>query len=281
MNNTKPRAFTLIELLVVISIIALLIAILLPALGAAREAARRMQSNTQVRGLQQGFFITSQDNKGWYVGVENPRGQNAPDVFNNGVDVDTLVGFGTAGNRAGSYVSTRFALILEADAVTPEYIKSPSETRTDFETWKSDGTYNVNTTGDTFWSYALPNTYNSNTNFIWRGRFNQWRDTADSSAVVVSDRLVSRGAQGDAEDYESIWTEEGEGWAGAISFNDNHTEFLNSADVEGTDYGVKSTAPDDLFWSQAGDPMFDDGVPDDSNAKQIAWTNNVSTIPDP
>ena len=278
----QRHAFTLIELLVVISIIALLIAILLPALGAARNAARQMQNTTHVRGLQQGFFIVSQDNKGWYVGIEDPRGQNAASAFSNGNEIDTLVGFGGVGNRAGSYVSARFALILEADAVPADYILSPAETREDFRSWDANGSYNVNTTGDTFWSYALPSTYNQPDNWIWKGRFDQWRDTADASAVVVSDRLTERGAtQGASENYESIWTEPGEGWAGAVSFNDNHTEFVRGADIEGTNYGDGTLGLDDLFWSTAGDEMFDNGAAADRNAKQIAWTNNVTEIPDP
>jgi prepilin-type N-terminal cleavage/methylation domain-containing protein/prepilin-type processing-associated H-X9-DG protein len=57
----RQRAFTLIELLVVISVIALLIGILLPALKQARERARTVVCQSNLRQLSMAMFTYATD----------------------------------------------------------------------------------------------------------------------------------------------------------------------------------------------------------------------------
>jgi prepilin-type N-terminal cleavage/methylation domain-containing protein len=50
-QSVKKHGFTLVELLVVISIIALLVSILMPALSRARETAKRVVCQSNMRQM--------------------------------------------------------------------------------------------------------------------------------------------------------------------------------------------------------------------------------------
>jgi prepilin-type N-terminal cleavage/methylation domain-containing protein len=99
--NTRPKAFTLIELLVAVAIIGLLIALLLPAVQRAREAARRVQCQSNLRQLG--------------IGLANYQSACNVYPFGVGADADRLVAtIASASNRRYSLHSQMLSYIEQA-----------------------------------------------------------------------------------------------------------------------------------------------------------------------
>ncbi|HEX4415449.1 MAG TPA: DUF1559 domain-containing protein [Lacipirellulaceae bacterium] len=87
-RNSQPGGFTLVELLVVIAIIGILVALLLPAIQAARESARRLQCQNNLKQI--GVAVLNYDEaKKSYPSA----GTNSDDYYYTDPKVGATAGF--------------------------------------------------------------------------------------------------------------------------------------------------------------------------------------------
>jgi prepilin-type N-terminal cleavage/methylation domain-containing protein len=88
LSARRRHGFTLVELLVVIAIIGILVALLLPAIQAAREAARRVNCQSNIKNLALAVLNYENQRKALPPGVdiEPPVGQEIFD--SNAIDVE-------------------------------------------------------------------------------------------------------------------------------------------------------------------------------------------------
>jgi len=265
-NRGKARrAFTLIELLVVIAIIALLIGILLPALGAARTTSRKLKDSTQLRSIHQACIIFGDQNRGWFPGRDR-RGDivglnsrdRAPLLDDNALweaRVDhSFFTSGTGGD--GGLVTTRFAILLNEEYLTPAVLVSPGDPTAELAT---DGILNLDLAeGPPNHSYAGLEQigWPSDLSLLpeQKDRVAEWKNSGNPNAVLFADRSLSATPHFNRQPYYSVWTEDpGPGkpnnYQGAVVRADNSTTFESSHIIENLQYGrSKMAMTDDIFW---------------------------------
>ena len=263
------RAFTLMEVLVVISIIALLMAILVPALGLARRTANNMQSQTQLRAIQNSFVIYAERNNDWYPGVDAQGNATYYDHF-----LSQPGGPGSEGAEAGGAgvptpgAVTALWLLLREAYLTPEDLVSPTDDFTMVfvpQTFDASGRFSVDLTGvdgepiDPWgpgnYSYATLEIAAPVPALARR----LWRANGNAQLPIASDRAIDNDNDGTVvtNAVTSIHTnpaEDDDDWNGFIVWNDGHvTRDLHFVTTRLTDETPNNN--DDLFAGGAADVL--------------------------
>lgn len=228
--DVRSRGFNFVALMITLTIIATAIAILLPALGAARRTAHCPVSNTQTRGIHQGFVTYAQSNKvagqdGFFPGLDS-KGQIVPDGEFTGLSGD------------GATPGARLWMMLEGNYLTPDYIVSPADMRAvEVEVLPNSKHFAPITPQN--YSYAMQHLTGTSNESA------EWSETLSTSAIVLSARAIGTGPN----DISSVWTDPGSGdWRGEVVRNDNSTAYESIHAFSDTRYGEGNVnATDDLF----------------------------------
>jgi prepilin-type N-terminal cleavage/methylation domain-containing protein len=276
------KGFTLIELLVVIAIIALLIGILLPALGKARQSARQLKDQTQVRGILQGLVVWAQNNSDNYP---------LPSL----IDKANYTIAAPPSPVEKDITRHMFSLLIFNGFVPVDMFVSPAESNGQVQVmqgYQSDKPQGSAVVDKGLWDHKfrgtvidpqLPNepaaaantSNNSYASLPPVGkRKARWSNTFTSTEAVVANRgplYTLNGGTGNAATWELDTSNLGifgttsntllihgsrTKWEGQVGYNDNHVDFALQGDPEGVTFTFTSlpqgerTQRDNLFMNE-------------------------------
>ena len=217
------------EALGVVVLGVFLLGLLMPAMG--RTVDWTSDHRMQLRYIHMGLILYSQGNRDYYPGL-------GPDGRARGLDVEA-----------------RYRSLFEADLLPGRGVISPHEPQARSE-WTGGAVTVAN------YSYAMLQVPDAG------GRREEWRETMNGDAIVISDRNLGtataprgpltgqpRPTQRNAFGCTTGGGNYGSGWAGAVAFNDHRVEMVETH-VHDTVYGGVATVDDHIFEAAGDDDAY-------------------------
>lgn len=285
----KRQGFTLVELLVVIAIIALLIGLLLPALAKAQASARTVKDANQLGQISKAMMIFAESDSGGYLPMPgrinrftHPNLGRVPGKGPQNWKKDST------GHLYSSMVAQEFFntdICISPSEANPVVSQFGQDANDDNGSGGTNYDYAAfNPAADVYWmgDSADPGSVQPGSqptggpNVIFRSKINRpptngrshtsyahsmlcgdrrnytWRNTGDSSKVVLANRGCKNGAT-TGDDYTQSWTLLFHGpdqeWQGHFCFGDTHVEFGKSFFPPNVSHecGLDNIVPDNVF----------------------------------
>jgi hypothetical protein len=229
MRNT--RAFTMIDAAAAVGAGVAIVCLLVPTL-AGRAGPRRASvdhlNTTQLRGMHQAMVIYAQSNNYNLPGLD-AKGSPETNYFGGTKEVK----YGGAAPR------NRLWILLNGNYFTGDLCIAPNDFRK--IRWTSGPVTTAN------YSFALLQIEERDA-----GRREEWRDNANSHAVLLSDRNTAQ--DNSTKHLRSLWTKREGDWKGAMVWGDNHAAFESNSGGFVTRYVALTSTADFLFLDGPNDP---------------------------
>ncbi len=233
------RSFSVKDVTALTAVGVLLVVGLIGCGGTSKS--QRIDGARQLRGIHQACVLFSQSNNEFYPG----RNVDGRPVDQHLAATDR--GYG-APKMTSSNQSMVFALLLNGEFFTPEYLIAPGEPGAKTIAPTPDQKHTLSKSNYSFATLQVSDMSKDT------GRLLEWKDTNNSQAPIIADR--SQAIDSSLKTISIHGGSDPAKWTGSVAWNDNHVTFEQSSVFQpGTlKFGsVSNSKADDLFKANDGE----------------------------